>query len=134
LVILGRQTTLECSYLPPAFSDDAFLFPAHIVKVSKDAAVAHSEEEEARTNRSSAPSIMVLVRDAASSILSFLSLYQVLLLSSVRSSDCGSSGSGSSAAGSSSSSCSSESSAVPFSICTIFYRLAYRFLLSISGQ
>jgi hypothetical protein len=23
LVILGRQTTLECSYLPPAFSDDA---------------------------------------------------------------------------------------------------------------
>jgi hypothetical protein len=80
LVILGRQTTLECSYLPPAFSDDAFLFPAHIVKVSKDAAVAHSEEEEARTNRSSAPSIMVLVRDAASSILSFLSLYQVLLL------------------------------------------------------
>jgi hypothetical protein len=61
LVILGRQTTLECSYMPPAFSsDDAFLFPAHIVKVSKDAAVAHFEEE-ARTNRSSAPSIMALV-------------------------------------------------------------------------
>jgi hypothetical protein len=41
-------------------------FPAHIVKVSKDTAVAHFEEE-ARTNRSSAPSIMAfLVRDAAS--------------------------------------------------------------------
>jgi hypothetical protein len=50
--------------LPPRLSSPTtLLFPAHIVKVSKDAAVAHfeEEEEEARTNRSSTHSIMALV-------------------------------------------------------------------------